>query len=106
MDQESVEFLAERALLDHNLALLNTPVTLTLETDADGITKRLTTYGQVSSKTSLAEMHEVEANGGISPIRNITIFENIDSDTNSIGRFSHLWAIAPTLPRKAVVDSR
>jgi len=99
LDQDIVDFLAERALLDPNLALLESPVTLTVETASDGVVKRITTQGKVSAKTTLAHLKEAELNGGISPIMLITTYESLDS--NADGRFDHIWAIVATLPRKA-----
>ena len=99
LEKETADFLTERALRDPNLGLLNTPIKLGIQLDGNSSTK-LTTYGKVAGRTTLAEIMEAKAPdfAGRSPIVEITMQGALDAAAEK--RFSHLWKLAATLPRK------
>ena len=99
LEKETADFLTERALRDPNLGLLNTPIKLGIQIDGNSSTK-LTTYGKVVGSTTLAEIMEAKAPdfAGRSPIVEITMQGALDAAAEK--RFSHLWKMAATLPRK------
>ena len=96
--EETADFLMERAFLDPNLGLLNTPITLAIQLDGNSAT-RMTTYGKVSGRMSLAQVMEARASDytGRSPIVEITMQGALEGAAGK--RFSHLWKEAATFPR-------